>query len=155
MKKLTVVAASLIATFACTTLAQAGCNSAHIKNKAWKVTAHEATSGDLIYCQFRTSGTGTIAGNPMGCKYSRIGTNTDFNNMTTLALTEGAVAAVPGNSCTYDATLKLGDGSTVLKARVVLEAGKTIANGNFLLSTVGQGAVMTAAGGGTISMMRQ
>lgn len=154
MKKLTVLASVLFATLASVTLAQAACTKAHMNNRSWSVTAHDAISGKLISCKFRTSGAGSIAGNATGREYSTIGVNTDFSTPTALAIFEGSISGVPGDSCAYNATLKLGNGSSVLNARVVLESGKTIANGNFLLSTVA-GEVVTPAGGGTISMMRQ
>lgn len=144
MRKLKVFVSALAVTLACSTMAQAACKQSHINNKTWKISAYEAKNGLSIFCTFRTSGSGSIASTPGGCDNSTIASG-DLSTAAPFDILSGSVTAVPGQSCTFDAALNLAN-SNVLKARVVMESGKTVANGNF---------VLTGGQGGPISMMRQ
>lgn len=153
MKKMAILASVLVATLSSSAIAQAACTQAHMNNKSWKLTAQDA-HGTLIFCSFRASGAGTIAGNPTGCEYHTVGADADFGSRGTLAIFDGSIAMVPDDKCTYALTMTLDvTGDSTLKALLVLESGKTIANGNFLLSSSDGGG--RAIGGGPISMMRQ
>ncbi len=153
MKKLAVLACLLAATLSNSMAARAACTQANINNKSWKLTAQD-TEGTLIFCSFRTSGAGTIAGNPTGCEYHTVNTDTDFSTPGALAIFDGSIAMVPDDKCTYALTMRLDvSGDAILKALVALESGKTIANGSFLLSSSDGGS--RAIGGGPISMMKQ
>lgn len=153
MRRLTILASALAIVWASSAIAQAGCKQAHVNNRSWKLTLQDE-GGALIYCKFQTSRTGTITGNPTGCEYSSVGGDADFNSPRSLAIFEGSITMVPDDQCTYDLTLRIDNaGTSVLKARMVLEAGKTIANGNYLHSS-NEGAGRPISGG-TISMMRQ
>lgn len=129
------------------TAAQAACNQAHINNKTWKLTAHEVTENLLIFCTFKTSSGGSIAVAPDGCEVTKIPV-ADFSSPTKFNIEASSqIVATPGQKCTFDATINLKSGETpaVITARLVMESGKTIASGNFLMGD----------GGGTVSVLRQ
>ena len=130
------------------TAAQAACNKSHGNNKTWKLTAHEVTEKALIFCTFRTSGNGAIAVAADGCEVTEIGPGASFATPTKYNIEAGSqIVATPGQKCTFDATvnLKAGDVTTAMTARLVMESGKTMAAGNFLM---GEGC-------GTVSVLRQ
>lgn len=138
---ITAVAATLMTA----TIARAACTQADVNNKNWKISAHEVTLNALIFCTFSTGANGVIGFSINGCEGVKIGVGADFNSSTKMSIQSGSIIMVAGNSCTYNATLRLLGVNEPLKARLTLESGKTIASGGFLL----------ANGGGTISVMRQ
>ena len=145
MMKLTAAVLALAVTG---TAANAACNQSHINKKTWNLTAHEATANTLIFCTFKTSANGSIAASSDACEVSTIGVATDFDAPVKNSIEAGSqIVATPGQKCTFDAIINLeaNDVPTVMKARLVMESGKTIASGNFLMG----------AGGGTVSVLRQ
>lgn len=154
MRKLTVLASVLAAGLASSTVAQAACTQAHMNNKYWKLTAYDKVLKVLTYCKFRTSAAGTIDGNATGCQQNTIGVDADFSAPDLLTIINGEIKMRPNDNCTYDLTLTLGaTGDSLLRGQVVLESGKSIANGGYLMSISAGGLVIKT--GGTISLMKQ
>lgn len=144
--------AAAILTLAITgTVAEAACNQSHINNKTWKLTAHlDATltaPAALISCTFKTKGNGAVDVTADGCDVTAI-PSADFASPTKYNIETGSqIVATPGQKCSFDATinLKTGDTTSIMLARLVMESGKTIAAGNFLMGD----------SGGTVAVLRQ
>lgn len=145
MTKLTAAVLALAMTG---TAAQAACNQSHINNRTWKLTAFEVTTKAMIFCTFKTSGNGTIAATNNACDVTSPPA-TDFGSPVKYSIEANSqIVAKQGEKCTFDATINLSSGGTpsILTARLVMESGKTIASGNF---------IMGESGGGTVSVLRQ
>jgi len=143
MKRFKMFISVLITTLVCATSAQAACTQPQVNNKTWKASLFEPSTGTMIFCTVRTTTTGSIIADPVGCDTARVGIDTDYSTTTPFAIVSGSIALVANKTCTYDMTLVIG-GST-FKSRVLLGTNKVIANGTWFASGLG----------GTIAMTKQ
>lgn len=117
----------------------AACTAADFTNKTWMVTATEVTDGVLFFCKLNVNGAGTVSALTNGCADSRPG-QTSFNSATKYNINSGTVKLVNAADCTFDINVKFANGSPSAVARVVMDSGKTVATGNFLVSWGGGGS---------------
>lgn len=143
--KLKLFAAALAATLTTASVAHSACTQADVSNKSWKISAYEVTLKALIFCKFHTGANGAIKSSAGGCEGIKIEAGANFNSPTRMSVQSGSITMIAGDSCTFNATMSILGLNAPLSARLVMESGKTIASGGFLL----------ANGGGTISMMLQ
>ena len=145
------LATAIVALAITGTAAEAACNQSHINNRTWKLTAHldakDPAPAALIFCSFKTKGNGSVAVTTDACEVTAV-PSADFASPTKYNIEAGSsIVATDGQKCTFDATinLKTGETTSVMRARLVMESGKTIAAGNFLMGD----------SGGTVAVLRQ
>lgn len=108
-------------------------------NKTWMVTATEITQGVLFFCKFSVNGSGTIASLANGCSDYYPGQK-NFNTPSKYNVKSGTVKLINSNDCMFDVNVAFGSGSPSAVSRVVLDYGKNIATGNFVVSWGGGGS---------------
>jgi len=149
--KLMKLATAIVALAITGTAAEAACNQSHINNRTWKLTAHldakDPAPAALIFCSFKTKGNnGNVVAATEGCEVTAL-PSADFASPIKYDIEAGSSIVATDQKCTFDATinLKAGETTSVMRARLVMESGKTIAAGNFLMGD----------SGGTVAVLRQ
>lgn len=117
----------------------AACTLADFTNKTWMVTATEITDGVLFFCKLSVNGSGAVAPLTNGCSDSLPG-QANFNSPSKYNVGSGTVKIVNASDCIFDINVKFAGGSPSAVARVVMDTGKTVATGNFLVSWGGGGS---------------
>lgn len=144
----TLIAATLAALLVGGTSAHAACKMAQVANKTWVMSATDtgAVSRLLLYCKFTTSAAGTASLTPNGCVVYN-GVAADFSAPVPFDLVSASLTQIPGSVCAFDLDMALvAPAAQTLKARLIMESGKTTATGNWLSNFSSYGA---------ISLMRQ
>lgn len=148
MNRIKFVAAALAALLIGGTSANAACKMSQIANKNWIMSATDTggVTRVLLYCKFRTSGAGTVALTPNGCAV-HYGTSADFTTGIPFNLVSATITQNPTDTCTFDLDMALvAPATNTLKARLVMESGKTSLTGSWLSNFTSYGS---------ISLMRQ
>ena len=139
----TLVAATLAALLVGGTSAHAGCKLAQLANKKWIMTATDtgAVSKVLIYCKLITSAAGTVAYTPNGC-VAYNGASPDYSTPFNFDLISATLTQNPHESCVFDLDVALfAPAAQTLKARLVMESGKTSAAGTWLSNFSSYGTI--------------
>lgn len=140
MRRLTLRSLSLFAASVVTaSSAWAACSLSDVAGKTWMVSATEITSNTLFFCKMTVTGSATVTSLNNGCSDFPVG-DTNFNSPTRYDVKSGSIKLISTSDCIYEATLKLGNGSNVAIGRFVLDSGKSVGVGNFMVSWGGGGS---------------
>lgn len=129
--------------------ANAACTISDFAGKTWRLTGTEITDRTLFFCTVPVSLATTATNAPIpavtsACQDTWITTNTNqtFTSPapSTYSIKSGTVTLLNPTRCIYEVTLRFDSGSPIARARVNLDAGKTVASGNFLVSWGGGGS---------------
>ena len=132
MNRMKLFAAALAALAIGGTSADAACKMANVSNRSLIMSATDVSvAKNLIYCKFTTSAAGTVALTPNGCSvYSGIATN--FQTPVPIDLVSVAITQESPGGCVFNLDVALVNPATIMKARLVLDSGKTIATGSWV-----------------------
>lgn len=132
-------AAALAVTLLSASPGWATCALTDVASKTWMVSATEITQHVLFFCKLTVNSSGTVASLANGCSDFYPGQN-NFNSPEKYNVKSGTIKLISSTDCTFEANLKLGDGSTTPVARFVLDSGKTVGLGNFVVNWGGGGS---------------
>lgn len=140
MKKVVISAAAFaLSTVVSVSQGWATCALSDMTDKTWMVTATEITNGVLFYCKLSVNGSGAIASLANGCSDYYPGQK-NFSTPSKYNVKSGTVKLVSANDCMFDINVVFGSGSPSAVSRVVLDYGKNVATGNFVVSWGGGGS---------------